>query len=118
MGVNFVTGFDFESLEANVEFSSAATDREREEFLAHPEQTLEDTHAAHNSANILGYVTKYNRATFNQDQWNGEQYAAVGAQYAFEEDRTLAPREFVQGALEIVFVRSHRPGTRTISSAP
>ena len=96
VGVNFVTGFDFESLEANVEFSSAATDREREQFLAHLEETLEETHVAHNSANILGYVTKFNRATFNEDQWNGEQYAAVGAQYAFEEDRTLAPRAFAE----------------------
>ncbi|NKC01444.1 MAG: MMPL family transporter [Pseudomonadales bacterium] len=96
VGINFVTGFDFESLETNVEFSSAATDQQRYDFMLHLEETLDTTDSESGNANILGSVTKYNRATFDQDRWSGEQYAALGAQYAFEEDRNLAPKDFAQ----------------------
>ncbi len=94
VGVNFVTGFDFESLEANVEFGSNASDSDKAAFMQHLQTTLNETHAAHDNANILGAVAKYNRAYFNDDRWSGEQYAALSAQYAFEEERTLAPAAF------------------------
>ena len=102
VGINFVTGFDFESLEANVEFASSATDEQREEFLLHLEETLATTHEANGSVNILGWVTKYNRASFNDDRLDGEQYAAVAAQYAFEEDRNLSPKDFASAWRESV----------------
>lgn len=96
VGINFVTGFDFESLEANVEFSSAATQADKAGFMTHLETTLAEANAEHDHANVLGWVTKYNRAELNNDHWNGEQYAALDAQYAFEEDRTLSPAQFAR----------------------
>ncbi len=96
VGINFVTGFDFESLEANVEFASTATDDDKAEFLSHLEETLLATHVAHDETNILGWVSKYNRAEFDSDRSFGEQYAAVQAQYAFEEDRSISPEAFAR----------------------
>ena len=95
VGVNFITGFDFESLEANVEYSSSATDQDKADFIRQLETKLAEVNEAHQGVNVTGWVTKYNRATFNNDRWFGEQYAAVQAQFAFEEDRTLQPQEFV-----------------------
>ena len=95
VGFNLVTGFDFESLEANVEFSSSASERDRQDFIAHLEEALNATHEANESANVLGYTTKYNRAEFDNDRLEGEQFAALHAQFAFEEDRTTTPGAFV-----------------------
>jgi len=102
VGFNLVTGFDFESLDANVEFSSSATTEQRLDFVAHLESTLADTHEAHDEQNILGWVTKYNRAEFDNDRLAGEQYAALFAQYAFEESRSIAPKDFVEAWRERV----------------
>lgn len=94
VGFNLVTGFDFESIEANVEFTGSATADEREDFIRHLEDALEATHIDHDSANIEGWVAKYNRAKFDNDRLNGEQYASLAVQYAFEEDRTTKPATF------------------------
>ena len=94
VGFNMVTGFDFESIEANVEFASSAGVEQRQAFVAHLEETLEQTHVEHDNTNILGWVAKYNRASFDNDRLHGEQYAALAVQYAFEEDRTISPQTF------------------------
>lgn len=94
VGVNFITGFDFESIAANVEFSSAASEGDKQQFMAHLEETLQATHHETGEQNVLGWVTKYNRAQLNDDRWQGEQYAALSAQYAFEEDRSMPPKDF------------------------
>lgn len=94
VGVNFITGFDFESIAANVEFSSAASEGDKQQFMAHLEETLQATHHETGEQNVLGWVTKYNRAQLNNDRWQGEQYAALSAQYAFEEDRSMPPKDF------------------------
>ncbi len=99
VGFNLVTGFDFESVEANVEFSSSATDQQRLDFVAHLEATLEDTHIETARQNVLGWTAKYNRAIFNNDRLNGEQYAAIEVQYAYEEDRNMAPKDFAEAWL-------------------
>ncbi len=95
VGFAFVTGFDFESLEANVEFSSAATDADRIEFLTNLEDGLAATHEETGKANLLGWTTKYNLATFAEDRMTGEQYASIAVSYAFEESRTASPQDFV-----------------------
>ncbi len=43
VGIHFVTGFDFESIKADVEFSAAASDREKHAFIAQLEDTLRQT---------------------------------------------------------------------------
>ena len=94
VGFNLVTGFDFESVRANVEFSSIATERQKQEFIDHLEDALKQTGTATGEENVLGWTARYNRAEFNQDQLQGEQYAAIHVQFAYEEDRTIAPGEF------------------------
>ena len=95
VGFAFVTGFDFESLEANVEFSSAATDADKEKFLTELESDLVTVHEETGRANLLSWVTKYNLAQFAEDRMTGEQYASIRASYAFEESRTTSPQDFV-----------------------
>ena len=102
VGFAFVTGFDFESLEANVEFSSSATDADKAAFLAELEQGLAATHEETGRANLLGWLTKYNLATFADDRMTGEQYASIDASYAFEESRTTSPLAFVNAWREKV----------------
>ncbi|MGE0622378.1 MAG: efflux RND transporter permease subunit [Pseudomonadales bacterium] len=102
VGFAFVTGFDFESLEANVEFSSAATDADRAEFIATLERELLAVHEENDSANVLGFVTKYNLAEFADERLTGEQYASLRANYAFEESRTASPQAFVNAWRERV----------------
>ena len=96
VGLNLVLGFAIESLEANVEFSSSATDQQKLDFVAHLESTLAASEEEVAGTNILGWTAKYNRASFDSDRLSGEQYASIAAQYAFEEDRTIAPAEMVQ----------------------
>lgn len=95
VGFAFVTGFDVESLEANVEFSSAATDADKADFLAELESGLAATHEETGQANLLGWITKLNLATFADDRMTGEQYASIRASYAFEETRSTSPLAFV-----------------------
>ncbi len=96
VGFNLVTGFDFESVEANVEFSNIATDHQKLEFINHLDETLQAAHTETGSANVLGWTARYNRAEFNNDALQGEQYAAISVQYAYEEDRNIQPAEFAE----------------------
>ncbi|MEM8769700.1 MAG: efflux RND transporter permease subunit, partial [Pseudomonadota bacterium] len=95
VGFAFVTGFDFESIEANVEFSSAATDSDKARFLAELEATLLATHEETQAQNLLGWTTKYNLAEFSDERMTGEQYASIAGSYAFEENRSASPQDFV-----------------------
>jgi multidrug efflux pump subunit AcrB len=95
VGFAFVTGFNVESLQANVEFSSAASDADRDEFLAHLETTLAAVHQETDAQNLVGWVTKLNLAEFAEDRMIGEQYASIRGSYAFEESRSTPPQEFV-----------------------
>ncbi len=96
VGVNLIVGFDLESVEANIEFSSTATDKQKAEFIAHLEHVLVENHQQTDEENLIGWVAKYNSAELNNDRMQGEQYAALSAQYAYEEDRNLAPQKFAQ----------------------
>jgi len=95
VGIALVLGFDIERLEANVTFSPGADDRQKADFLAHLEETLAAVDAEAGRANLLGWVIRHNVARFGTERLTGEQYAAVSANYAYEEHRTLAPRTFV-----------------------
>ena len=95
VGFAFVTGFDIESLQANVEFSSAATDTDKFDFLRHLETELAVVHEDNDSANLLGWETKYNLAYFSQERMTGEQYASISANYRYEESRTIQPQQFI-----------------------
>ena len=94
LGVNMVTGFQFESLEANVEFAGVATDRDKQGFMDHLEQTLQETNVEAGEANVPGWVRKENLAEFDNQNQTGMQYASIQTQYAFEETRTVAPQAF------------------------
>jgi multidrug efflux pump subunit AcrB len=102
VGFNLVTGMDFESLSANVEFSSSATDKQKLDFVAHLEDTLETVHDESARQNVMGWTAKYNRAKFNNDRLQGEQYAALEVQYAYEEDRNMPPHTFAEQWRELV----------------
>jgi multidrug efflux pump subunit AcrB len=95
VGVALVTGFSFEGLEANVAFSATASDAQKRRFLDHLETELAAVDAATGQDNLLGWVTQRNLATLNDDRMEGEQYASIEANYAFEEQRTVAPLDFV-----------------------
>jgi multidrug efflux pump subunit AcrB len=91
---NMVTGFDIEAVEAHVEFGSSATEAERVAFLDRLEQTLDEVDASHGNENLLGRLTKQNFARFDEERMTGEQYASVEGAYAYEETRTVAPKDF------------------------
>ena len=94
VGVNLVTGFDIETLAANVEFSASASDSQKDAFLDELEQTLVDTHQELDAANLLGWLTKRNLAEFNKQRETGVQFASVTGQYAYRETRTARPQDF------------------------
>jgi multidrug efflux pump subunit AcrB len=94
VGVNFVTGFDIESLSANVEFSASATDADKDAFVAELERALIATNDESGSVNLLGWLTKRNVATFNDEHQAGTQYASLTGQYEYEEKRTVRPQVF------------------------
>lgn len=96
VGVAMVTGFAIEDVEANIAFSATATDSERARFLTDVEQALIDVQAASGGRNVTGWVTKHNLASLNGERQEGEQYASIEAAYAYEEHRTLSPREFAE----------------------
>jgi multidrug efflux pump subunit AcrB len=102
VGFAFVTGFDIESLSANVEFSSAASDADKARYIAHLEETLNEVHTSTGGDNLLGWVTVHNRAEFNNERETGEQYAAIGAYYSYEEYRSVAPQRFVNQWRELI----------------
>ncbi len=93
---NMVMGFDFEAIAANVQFASGSTARDRDNFIRHLETTLEETHADTGGVNLAGVTTRLNLATFADENMVGEQYASLNANYAFEEDRSLPPAEFIK----------------------
>lgn len=95
VGVNLVTGMSLEMLEANVEFGASATERDRQQFMAHLESTLRETNAEFGEVNINSYVTKYNSARLNQERKHGNQYGSLRIEYAWEEERTVPPTDFV-----------------------
>jgi len=96
VGVAFVTGFDFESLQANVEFSAAATDVEKHAFADQLERTLRATDEQFGGTNLNGWTTQQNLAEFNRERETGTQYLSINAPYAFEENRTAAPATFAR----------------------
>lgn len=102
VGMNFVTGMSLEMLEANVEFSAGATERDKERFMAHLESTLQATNKEFGNANINSYVTKYNSARLNQERKFGSQYGSLRVEFAWEEQRTVPPQEFVNAWRERV----------------
>ncbi len=95
VGFAFVTGFDIESLEANVEFASTASDAEKAAFMAELEQGLDAVDEETGRENLLGWVTKFNLANLSDERMTGEQYASIAASYSYEESRNIQPQAFV-----------------------
>jgi multidrug efflux pump subunit AcrB len=95
VGVDMVLGLSLEVLEANVEFSTGATEYDKKKYLAHLEETLNETNDYFDGRNINGFVTRFNRARLNEESKYGTQYGSLLVEYAFEEDRTVPPEKFV-----------------------
>ncbi|MGI9324349.1 MAG: efflux RND transporter permease subunit [Pseudomonadales bacterium] len=95
VGFNLVTGFDFESLEANVSFAASASPEQKQQFIAQLERGLQTVDDEHNKQNLLGWTTKHHIANFSGDRYTGDEYASVTAEYAFEEFRSLSPKAFL-----------------------
>lgn len=102
VGVNFVTGIDIESLEANVEFGASASDADRDRFMSHLEQALVATSGELGDENVNGYNVKYNRARLNEENKTGSQFASLEVEFAWEEERSVTPGEFVDAWREQV----------------
>jgi multidrug efflux pump subunit AcrB len=96
VGVNFVTGFDVESVAANVEFAASATDADKAAFARHLEATLSATAAETGEQNLTGWMTRQNLATFSQERKTGIQFLSIEAPFALEEARTVTPAAFVE----------------------
>ena len=94
LGINLVTGFDFESLSAEVEFSSSASDAEKAAFLEHLEASLDETNETIAGTNVSGWVRRENRAYFDEEYKSGVQFASISADYVYEEQRTTDPLSF------------------------
>ncbi|MDA1076891.1 MAG: efflux RND transporter permease subunit, partial [Proteobacteria bacterium] len=92
---NLVTGFDFETLEAQVEFASTASDKQKEAFLDHLQERLSAVNKSHPGDNAQGWITKSNLAEFNEERLTGEQYASIQVFFRFAETRTVDPQTFV-----------------------
>ncbi len=105
VGVNLVVGFDIESLEANVAFSATATDAQKQRFMKRLETGLAAVDADTGHVDLLGWVDRRNLANLNDERMVGEQYASIQANYAYEEDRTVAPKAFVHRWRSLI----HRP---------
>jgi multidrug efflux pump subunit AcrB len=95
VGVNFVTGMSLQMLSANVHFTVDASEEQRQRFMTHLEQTLQDTNARYGDSNINGYFVRYNSALLNQENKRGMQYASMSIEYAWEEQYSVAPQAFV-----------------------
>ena len=95
IGVNFVTGIDLETVEANVEFGAGASLDDKERYMAHLESTLNEVAIEVGPENVNGYVVKFNRADLNEENKFGTQYGSVEVEFAWEENRTLSPQAFV-----------------------
>ena len=96
VGFNLVTGFDIESLEAQVQFSSDATNTDKQDFLAQLQDHLAQVNETHHGKNLLGWLSKNNLAYLDDERQTGTQFASVEAYYALEEDRNLSPADFVE----------------------
>jgi len=94
IGFNLATGMDFESVEANVEYAGSATAQQKLDFIAHLEDSLSQSRAQLGEQNVMGWTARYNLAEFNSDRMQGEQYASLAVQYAYEEDRTYPVKDF------------------------
>jgi multidrug efflux pump subunit AcrB len=95
VGLNMVTGMSLEMLEANVQFSAQANEQDRQQFMSHLESTMRATDEGHGGININGFVSKFNSAMLNQERKTGSQYASIRIEYAWEDERFIAPQEFV-----------------------
>jgi multidrug efflux pump subunit AcrB len=95
VGFALDTGFDIEGIQANVQFSDAASNADKSGFLQHLEKTMNEVNGEAENNNLLGWISKSNLAMFNRDRMTGEQYGSVVASYAYQETRSIAPQEFV-----------------------
>lgn len=105
--LNMQMGFSFESIEANVEFSSAATEDQRDKFLAHLEATLVQVDSTSQANNLSGWLVRRNVASLSEERKQGLQYASVNGQYVFAEQRTRSPLAFVDAWRTAINVPSY-----------
>ncbi|ALO44826.1 efflux RND transporter permease subunit [Pseudohongiella spirulinae] len=94
-GVNFVLGMSLQMLEANVQFTMDATADQRETFMRHLEQTMQDTNGSYNDVNINGYYVRDNVARINQENKSGLHYSSMRIEYAWEDEYEVTPQTFV-----------------------
>jgi multidrug efflux pump subunit AcrB len=95
VGLNLVTGMSLEMLEANVKFSAQASETDRQDYMLSLEQELDRINAENGGTNINGYISKTNSARLNQERKTGSQYSSISIEYGWEEERSIAPQEFV-----------------------
>ena len=95
VGLNMVTGMQFESLQADIRFAASATPAERDRFIEHLEDTLLATRDELGAENIEHWVSRSHLANFDNERQTGAEYASLQTGYAFEEDRTTAPQTFL-----------------------
>ncbi len=96
VGLNMVTGMQFESLQADIRFAASATPAERDAFIAHLEDTLLATREELGAENIEHWVSRSHLAHFDNEQQRGPEYASIHSGYAFEEERSVAPQTFLE----------------------
>ncbi len=105
VGVNFVTGMNIESLRADMEFAAGSDAGDVRAFLDHLEDTLAATASELGEHNIVGHLVRENAARFATEDVSGSQYASIDVEYAWAEDRSVAPQAFVNAWR----ARIHRP---------
>lgn len=95
LAVNFVTGVSLETLEANVAFSMEADESDRRRYMAHLEDTLQETNAAFGDQNLNGHVLRLHTAFLEQEQKRGLRYGSLRVEYAWEDVYQVPPARFV-----------------------
>ena len=102
VGLNMVTGMSLQMLEANVKFSGQANEQQRRQFMSYLESSMAQVNGEFENKNINGYVSKFNSARLNRERKTGSQYASIRIEYAWEDERSIAPQQFVNRWRDLV----------------
>lgn len=93
---------DFEEIRADVRFVAGAEAPSKQTFIAHLEEALAETDAAHGGGNLVSHLVQMNFASINNEPKNGPQFASIRAELISPEQRTLSADEFAARWLDRV----------------
>ena len=85
---------DFDEVRADARFVTAAPAAEKAAFMAHLEEALAQTDAAHGGGNIVNHVVVTNSAVINNESKAGPQFSHIRVELTSPEKRTVDADRF------------------------